>query len=241
MLAPALARGLAARPPLPYRNTNGGPLVLSYQGVALDLGSTTDTSTTPSPVDIGAAHPDRVVILAIYSNPTSTGTLVARVNGYEAYISERVLSFFITCHKVPTTDTKAIISVTLTGSTRKAVGVYAAYPANLLPIDRNNAQDGSNTTSPTVTPTVSCIAGGCSVTCGGAGTNGVTFTLSNSGTDNTTTDRNASLAGAITYCWGSLLNSYRANLTHTMAKNGTSCSGRYQVMTFGPPSSYVGI
>jgi hypothetical protein len=224
MLHPILRRWLTYRvPPAPFT----GCVYKSTQTTTTD-----ETTTTWTGVDIGAPHPDRIVVLGIFLGIDAAMTVT--VNGYAECLQRRQNSFAMSYHRIPT-GTTATIVVSATGSARKAVSVFVAYPGNPVPLDV-----GADTRTGTTNATIANLktqVGGCLIYEGGqlAVSTGNFTTTWVSGTDAVTEDIDTTFESASCYTAGHI------NLTVSESaatlNMGESVSGSKQLvaMSFGPP------
>ena len=192
------------------------------------------TNSTFSSVAIGAAHLDRIIILAIFQGVNGALT-TASVNGYDAYHITTLNEFSIAACKVPN-DTTATIVVGATSSVRKAVGVYVAYPQHPLPtfFGSGTANVGTNAT----VANVKAVNNGCLIYSGGQLATLGTFTTTWGGSDAVTENADAQLEATSSYTNGNInftVSSGANTVTLAASANGTK---RLIVACWGPPRGY---
>lgn len=178
-----------------------------------------ETTTTWNSVDIGVEHPNRVVILAILMGVGVDGT--STVNGAGNNGRARSGTCEITTHKVPT-GTSVTVTVTATGSVRKAVGVYVAYPKDT--VTRNSGSGTANTTTAATNTPIVAIKNGFLIYIGVQAATLGTFTTTSNGTDAVTEDVDAQIEATSSYTFGHInFTESHSNrtLTLTQSTSGT--------------------
>lgn len=198
------------------------------------LTTTTDeTTTTWTSVDIGTPHPKRVVILAVIAGTSGTPTSVT-VNGITQYHRTSQTNVILTCYQVPN-GTTADIVVSLSGSLRKAVGVYVFYPEQNL-VMGFGGQTASAGSAATVA-NIRCQAGGAlfyavqqSATSGS-----FTTTWNGAGGETLVEDVDAVLESADTYTWGHVDITRSDTQGDVSASPGVNGSKSIVAITLGPP------
>jgi hypothetical protein len=119
--------------------------------------STNETTTTWNDVDLGEPHPHRVIVLACYHGVSAVPTVV--IHGVTAFLfGPAAYEERIAIAQLPNGRT-GTISVSATGSLRKAVSVYVAYPHRHFGPEDANATSVSGTSNATITMRV-CRNGG---------------------------------------------------------------------------------
>ena len=97
--------------------------------------TTNETTTEWTGVDIGTPHPKRIVILATYHGIAAAATCTVAGFPLNSVQQNSAHEFSIMSVHVPTSETTATITVSATGSIRKAVAIYVAYPRIIFPLD----------------------------------------------------------------------------------------------------------
>lgn len=141
--------GVHARPVLLGRPIRAAPVFEPVYSTTLTT-TTDETTTTWTGVDIGPEHPKRIVILAMHQGVAASATGI--VNGSNFFFRSQngahefaLLAFFAPVR------TLADISVSATGSIRKEVSVYYAYPRSHMPVGYGNAT-ANTATNATISP-----------------------------------------------------------------------------------------
>jgi hypothetical protein len=167
-----------------------------YKGT---LTTTADEDTTTwLLVDIGAPHPDRVVVLGVYSG--GTGVFTVFVNG-DAPSSFSESSFSgVAVFPVPS-GTTATIAVTASLSQRKAVSVWVAYPKTAAPLD-SGASLATAMSDVTISDVQVQAGGEIFFACSENITAVETFTVAWTGPDSPIIDVNASIESFSSYIMG---------------------------------------
>lgn len=202
------------------------------------LTTTTDENgTTWNSQDIGAPHPSRIVVLAVFQGVNGDLTTVT-VNGINEYHKTRLNEFSITAHRVPT-DTTATIVVTAATSLRKAVGVYVGYPWNPIPLDFGSVS--ANTTTDANVADQKTQAGGFLIYSGGQLSTLGTFTTTwnGQGSDAVTENADAQLEATSSYTNGHINITRSDDIGDVNMAESTSGTKRLIVCSWGPPWNYV--
>ncbi len=162
------------------------------------LTTTTDeTLTTWTGVDIGQAHPHRMIILATFMGVNVTPATT--VNGFTTIDKIRNNEFGITFHIVPTGST-ATITASGVSSARKAIGVYVAYPMWTTLVDSGSTS--AATTTDANLADLKVVRGGALIYSGGQLSTLGTFTTTWNGTDAVIEDIDAQLEATSSYTSG---------------------------------------
>lgn len=186
-----------------------------------------ETTTTWNSVDIGAEHPNRIIILAMFLGVSVNAT--SQVHGVGNNTRSRSAEAQVNTHKVPT-GTSVTITVSAVGSLRKAVGVYVAYPKD---ITRNPGSGSGNTNTPATNTPIIAIKNGFLVYAGSQVITLGTFTTTSNGTDAVTEDVDAQIESASSYTFGHInFTESHSNRTLTLTQS-TSGTKQLASITMG--------
>lgn len=199
--------------------------------VSTQTTTTDQTTTTWTGLSIGVPHPRRIVIAAGYHGVAAAAT--AQCNGSDHYYrSQNTAHEFSLFAFFAPVGLTADISVSATGSLRKAFSIYYAYPANPLPVD--DGQATANTTTNATIANLALRAGGFLVYAGGQHATLGTFTTTFPG-QTVTEDVDAQLETAASYTTGRIVTASVSSdaVTLDMAE-ATSGTKRLTAATWGP-------
>lgn len=224
MIAPLIRNILFRLPPVPSKD----PI---YKGTSTD--TVDQTTSTFNNIDIGVPHPRRVIILACFHGVAAAVT--GSVNGNSSWLRAQntahesgILAFLVPI------GTTATITVSATGSVRKAVSVYVAYPESHIPIDSGTAT--ANTTTNANVANQKVPAGGFVIYAGSQLATLGTFTTTWNANGTLTEDVDAQLEATSSYTHGRVTGITQSSDTGDVGlAESTSGTKRLAVMTFGPP------
>lgn len=213
------------------------PVTRVYPIYAATSTTTTDeTTSTFAGFDFLEPHPKRIVIVTAYHGVAAAATCT--VNGINSYFRAQTTTheFSLFAVKVPASYTgmSGVVTVSATGSVRKAVSVYVAYPRNHMPLDSGTAT--ANTTGTATISNLKVQAGGFLIFAGGQhGIAGTTVTVTWNGTDAITTDVNDGTVEALSrYDKGRIIITNSTDLSDLSLTTGTSGTKRLVAATWGP-------
>lgn len=200
--------------------------------------TTDETTSTWTAVDIGVPHPQRLVILCVYHGVAAAAT--ATVNGISHCHRTQNTAHEFSMFAVPVPDgTDATITVSATGSTRKAVSVYVAYPNILLPLDSGTAT--ANTTSNAVVSDQKVQRNGFFLYNGGQhatlGAFSITWNAGDPGGESV--DAQLESVASYTAGYGNIATS--SNTGDVTLSETVSGTKRLVVTSWGPPRDYAGL
>jgi hypothetical protein len=217
-----MARANLQLPPVPS-------LVPIYKSTQLT--NTNETTTTFAGVDIGTPHPKRLVILASFHGiaAAASGTIA----GYNCHVDQQN-----TAHEVSIMSalvphgTTATITVSATGSVRKAVSVYVAYPEV-----RERVSGGSDSAATTVDAvvTLKAVKGGFVVYAGAQAAVLGAFTTLWSGADAVTENVDAQQEAVSSYTMGLVPITISSDTTTLTLQETVSGTKRLAAVAFRPP------
>jgi len=199
-----------------------------------NVSTTTDeTTSTFTGIDISVPHPKRIVIVSCHHGVAAAAT--ATCNGIDAYhrTQNTAHEFSMFAFQVPN-GTLATITISATGSVRKWIAVYIAYPKNHTPLDSGTGT--ANTTTNATVANVKVQSGGFLLACGGQNATLGAFSTTWGGPDAVIEDGDAQYESASSFTYtriGSISVSSDAN-TVTLAET-VSGTKRLVVTTWGPP------
>lgn len=217
----------AAPPPVPS-------LIPIYKTT---LTTTANEDTTVwTGVDIGLPHPKRLIVLAGYRgvsvsfNPTQVS-----VNGIQACETERAREWLLAAVPEPTGMKLAEISVTGTGSVRKAVSVWVYYPERLPTQDDFFGVGNVAGTTDANVANVTARAKGCLLYAGGQTATLGTFTTTWGGADAVVKDVEAQLESATSYTAGHINFTVSSNTNAINMAESNSGTKNLVAMSLPPP------
>jgi hypothetical protein len=225
MLAPLIyVASLANLPPVPS-------LVPIYKGTSTT--TTNETTSTWTGIDIGVAHPKRIIILSVFHGVADAAT--ATVNGIDHChrTQDTAHNISIFAIQVPS-DTIGIVTVSAVSSVRKAVSVYVAYPENHLPMDFGT--DAATLANDAVVADQKAQVDGFLIYAGAQlGTLGA-FGTTWGGTESVTEDVDAQLEATSSYTMGNIQRfTVSSDLNDVTLAETVSGAKRLAVTTWGPP------
>lgn len=194
--------------------------------------TTDETTSTFTGIDIGTPHPKRLVILACYHGVAAAAT--ATVNGipHQTRSQNTAHEFSILAVAVPN-GTLGDIAVSATGSLRKAVSVYIAYPQNHLP--RFTGAVSAATTTDANAANCPVSASGFLIYAGGQHATLGTFITTWTGADAVVENVDAQLESAASYTMGHIVITTSSDLDDLNMAESASGTKRLSVGTWGPP------
>lgn len=225
MISPALPwPSLAVYPKAP----SATPIYKGTQTTTTD-----ETTTTWTGVDIGVAHPDRIVILAVYHGVAAACTVT--VNGCPAYFRAQNTAHEVSLHAVEVeAGTTATITVSATSSLRKACAVYVAYPHRHTPLDSGTATAATTTNANVANLTLH--AEGFAIYVGAQHATLGTFTTTWNANGTVTEDVDAQLESAASYTMGRVMSVTQSSETGDVdLAESASGTKRLAAATWGPP------
>lgn len=191
-----------------------------------------ETTSTFTGVDIGVAHPRRIVILAAYLGVAATSS--ATINGVPCVRMQHSANHEAAIFYARAPDgVTASIEITAVGSLRKAFGTYVAYPRSDIPL-MWSAASATGTTDAS-SGKVRSQAGGFIVYVGDQNIVLGTFITTYS-PETVTEDVDAQLEGISSYTWGQISS---VSISSDPAKNvnlAASTSGTKRIVgaSWGP-------
>lgn len=198
---------------------DSGPPFSGVQYMETLTTTVNESETTWAAVDIGEAHADRVVILAIYGGGTSaqTGT-VGGVSPTSAVQNTKFVG--IMSFAVPTGATADIV-VNAASAPRKAVAVYVAYPTSATMVSSDD--DSAAGTTDVVAASLTANAGGFLIYAGAQNAFLGTFSTTWGGADAVSEDVDAQIEAVASYTMGHInfTESTTASLTMAESTSGT--------------------
>lgn len=191
------------------------------------------TVSTWNNVDIGVEHPNRIIVVATFVG-VSVG-VTTLVQGADRLFTQRIATVCITGHAVPS-GTSVTITVSATGSIRKAASVYVAYPYSIW---RDSGSVTATTTTNAVVNDLKSVQNGFLIYAGAQLATLGTFTTTWNGTDAVVEDVDAQLEAASSYTMGHINFTEASNDVHdiTMAAS-TSGTKDFAVITMLVPYGY---
>lgn len=223
MLPPHLVVAVGTMPPVPSRT-------LAYNGASTT--TTDETTTTFSSVNIGTPHPKRVVILAVYHGVGAACTTT--VNGINAYhrTQNTAHEFSMHLHQVPH-GTTASITISATGSVRKALMTYVFYPQDHAPLDSGTAT--ANTTTNANVADQKNQFNGCVIYVGGQNATLGTFTTTWNAAGTLAENVDAQLESVASYTSGNVTAPSSSDTGDVDMGESVSGTKRLVVTTLRPP------
>lgn len=182
--------------------------------------TTNESATTWLSVDIGEAHAQRVVILAVYMGNAAVMTGTVQGIAYTSLVNNTSRFVGLMSFAVPT-GTTADIVVDVASSLRKAVTVYVAYPTSATIVSSDD--DSAAGTTDVVASALTANAGGFVIYAGAQNAFLGTFSPTWSGVDAVVEDVDAQLEAVASYTMGhvNLTESISGNLTLAESTSGT--------------------
>lgn len=192
--------------------------------------TTDETTSTFAGIDIGVAHPKRIVIACVYHGVVGGPT--ATCNGIPGYrISNAGHEGAVFVFLVPT-GTTATITVTMTGSLRKAVSVYIAYPYDPLPLDSGTSS--ATTTTAAAVNSFKVQKNGFFIYNGVVDAGLVTFSTTWGGGDTPTENVDAQLEAVGSYTAGLCLNTVSSDASNFTMSASVSSTKRLVAASWRP-------
>jgi hypothetical protein len=205
--------------------------VLTPTYVSTQTTTTDETTSTFAGISIGTPHPKRIVVIAGHHGVAAAAT--GTCNGQAEYFrSQNTAHEFSLLAFFAPVGLTADITVSATGSIRKAFSIYYLYPADHMPIDSGTAT--ATTTNNAQIANLAARARGCLIYAGGQqGTLGA-FTTTFTG-QTVTEDVDAQYETASSYTTGRISDVSVSSDTVTLDLAETvSGTKRLTAATWGP-------